>query len=72
MSAKAECTWGLGPDVLIVIAVENTSGFPLIQHGDGQSSFGLTAAEARKLAAQMIVAAERTEGILLDAAQVST
>lgn len=61
MSAKAECTWGDGPDVLVVVAGINISGFSLSQHANGDHSFGLTSDEAKHLAAQLLTSAERAD-----------
>ena len=63
--ARASCTWGEGPDVLVVVNrprnVEN--GWGWVAYPDSgcfghAGSFGLTAAEARVLAAQLLAGAE--------------
>jgi hypothetical protein len=58
--ARAECTWGTGPDVLVLI--ERGGDWPWMSH---QGSFGLTAAEALALAAWLVQAA--VEATRLDA-----
>lgn len=52
----ALCTFGDGPDVLLVL--ENTEAYP-ITILRGHSSVGLNEAEARSLAADLLAAAER-------------
>lgn len=68
MSAWAICTWGDGPDVLVSVSRENTSGFGWVsyQFSAAIGSFGLTVAEARKLAAELLVAVERAESYTKD------
>ena len=73
MTAKAECTWGEGPDVLIVLSGVHTAGAhlpaghlhqtysTLVRHPDGKWSFGLTAPEAKSLAAELLVEVARVE-----------
>jgi len=57
---KAECTWGDGPDVLVVL-----DGTPIVIYEDpdnqrvSQGSFDLTANEAEALGADLIAAAKR-------------
>lgn len=58
MSAKAECTWGEGPDVLMTVSLKNA--WVALDPPDA-GSFGLTGAEARRLAAELLVSAERVE-----------
>jgi hypothetical protein len=61
MVAKAECTWGMGPDVLVV--VEGGRDYGVVGHGDGKISFGQRAREARVLAAQLLAAADRADAL---------
>lgn len=65
---KAECTWGDGPDVLLVldgtpvVLYENPDNFKHWTHGtvcNGSADF--TAAEARALAEQLLQAAQQAE-----------
>lgn len=58
--ADATCTWGEGPDVMVVIRRENITGFGLScykKHKTDAGSFGLTAKEAIKLARRLVEAA---------------
>ena len=61
MSAKATCTWGDGPDVMISVMKTNKSGFDYVDVSDKtvdtKGSFGLTADEAIELAKELIDAA---------------
>lgn len=67
---RATCTWGEGPDVLLVLdgsdlmLYEPPSKFNIGLHGyASQGSAGLTAAEARSLAAQLLAAADQADEI---------
>jgi hypothetical protein len=69
MSAVALCTWGMGPDVLVLVAKINTSGYPWVPSAPMDAvcdagSFGLTVQESRMLAAQLITAADRAEALV--------
>jgi hypothetical protein len=73
--ARAECAWGTGPDVLVVVDRANTSGFPFLSHGPDEKesattagSLGLTLPEALALAAQLAQAA--VDATRLDAGYV--
>jgi hypothetical protein len=55
MAVQAVCTWGDGPDVLISVNARET------RNGYTTTWVDLTAAEARRLAAELLVAAERAE-----------
>ena len=66
----AVCTWGDGPDVLLVVEpagpafmlLEPPAGFDRCLHGYcGHGVIELTAAAARALAAGLLAAAERAE-----------
>ena len=62
MSARAECTWGDGPDVLVIVERANTSGhnwmpYELARDLENEGSFGLTVNEALALAAQLVQSA---------------
>lgn len=59
MSAKVECTWGDGPDVLITVDNSKTN-YPIVEHiNTNFASFGITANEAIDLAMGLRAAAER-------------
>jgi hypothetical protein len=61
VSVSAACTWGDGPDVLVTIAAENKSRYRLRLYGHGGGSFGLTAAESRRLAAELLASADHAD-----------
>lgn len=71
MSATAECTWGEGPDVLVIVPDDNEyelyTSVGRLPSGESYSSFGLKASEARAFAADLIVAAERAEVLAREA-----
>ena len=65
---KAECTWGEGPDVLVVldgtgvICYEHPKHLDKFTHGlVSQGSLDLTSKEARTFAAQLIKAADAAD-----------
>lgn len=65
--ARAECTWGEGPDVLVIVpspgSAKNGWGWSAHAPSSGDAgSFGCTAQEARALAAELIAAADHAEG----------
>jgi hypothetical protein len=60
MTIKAECTWGEGPDVLIFAEGAEVAAGEHLERPD-QAWINLTATEARRLAAELLVAAERAE-----------
>lgn len=77
MSAEAHCAWGEGPDVIVSVNRENTSGFGWVYYGKPREdssttqrrcvgSFGLTASEARRLAEQLLIAAGQAERYSVD------
>lgn len=63
-SVRAECTWGEGPDVLVIIptgiAPHGHYDYPVMAVANGHS-FGLRAEEARALAATLMTAATAAE-----------
>lgn len=61
VSSHAECTWGDGPDVLVVVVDTPSIGYPFVLMPDGNATFGLTRAEARGLAAELLIAAETAD-----------
>ena len=67
--ARAECAWGEGPDVLVIVESANASGYPWVEYEHdvpgSLGSFGLTAPEALALAARLVQAA--VEATRLDA-----
>ena len=69
MSAHVECTWGDGPDVLVLVSRPHEGDrFPWLEHDPNSpsaGSFGLTAPEALALAARLVQAA--VEATRLDA-----
>lgn len=60
----AECTWGDGPDVLVIV---DGSRSALVKHLNGKSSFGLKLEEARSLAFELLGAVALCETLELDA-----
>ena len=78
MSVRAECTWGEGPDVLVVVERANVSGYNWTPYdpeitvlgAKDAGSFGLTINEALALAAQLVqsaVAATRLDAGYMEA-----
>ena len=66
--ARAECAWGEGPDVLVVVYRETGAGHGWVEykpHDPQAGSFGLTVSEALALAAHLVQAA--VEATRLDA-----
>jgi hypothetical protein len=78
MSVKAECTWGEGPDVLVVLTGVHTAGahlpaghrhqgyYTLVRHPDGKWSFGMSIEETKTLVSELLIAVKQAEE--LDAA----
>jgi hypothetical protein len=69
---KAECTWGDGPDVLLVIEdrgnewplqlLEGPTELERFSHGICEhASVGMTAKQARELAEQLLLASSKAE-----------
>jgi len=65
MKIEATCTWGEGPDVFIEINSSAHEGWPVTGANVrlDSATFGITANEARKLAAQLLVAATRADDL---------
>jgi len=66
---KAACTWGDGPDVMVTledkpfILYEDPDKSGWVHGSVKKGSFELTAEEATKLAADLLIAADRANGL---------
>jgi hypothetical protein len=60
MTTSAECTWGDGPDVLMVLK-DKTHGLRILAKREHWASMGFTSQEARILAGQLERAAQQAE-----------
>lgn len=66
LPVKVECTWGDGPDVLIVIPPQQMP-YPLRRHANGEHSFGLSIVQAWALAAALARAADEASALAVRA-----